>query len=474
MGLQLRVRHALGARLIEVAERSPDNPLRIGRDAECEVRIPSSSVAPVHCLLYVQDGQWVVQHIGDDTGTFVNGQPVAEAAYVAPGDAVTLGAGAATIELDPLGTMRKAMAAASASLRPPTPGAAAAASSGGLPAATAFAHEQPSSGSAQPYEVQSDEPADEYAQAGVEHAAAGTGEYAAGAWQASSPAYYQPVAVRYPVVRSRHNTTAAAITIGLLVVLAAAVAVFLANRQRPQPQPSGGELVLPDEPAAQYPKGYKPNIFDDMNRPQPPRRPAPAPQAPRVQNPGPVAPPAPAARSDTPETPQTPSIDPRKLTDDWKRVEESRIGKDYGKTIWNIEDYRKLHPGQFEDELRQFAQEALDLLWWARVKELCERRDRAQAEIEDLNRKIAEETDQEYKQGLIKDRKRKEDEKAAIIEMLTVDMGYTSNVIPNDQDDAQLAVLRRQRDEAKFRKWSERVVKYARDHNGDLPWQRTR
>lgn len=469
MGMQLRVRHSLGARLIEIDQRPAEAPLRIGRDPECEVRIPSSAVAPVHCYLFVQDGRWVVQDAGDASGVFINGQPVAPAAYVSPGDVITLGTGAVAIELDPLGVARRTAAAASASSRPPTPAAPSAAESSFAPAAQRPADTPPTPESAGTYELAADE----------EHA---------GQWESPqdysdddasvhlgrpAPRDYYHAPARRPVVSSRHNATAAALLVGLLAMLGVAVAVFLANRKRPEPQPTGGRIVLPEETGLYNPKTYKRNIFDDMNRPQPPSpRGKPQTPVPRTEVPGTPTPP----RVDMPDAPENRqvAIDPRKLTDDWKRVEESRIGRDYGKTIWNIEDYRKLHPGQFEDELKQWAEEALDLLWWARIKELCERRDRAMLEIQDLNRRIAEETDQEFKQGLIKERKRKEDERAAVMETLTVDMGYTANEIPNDQDDAQLASLRRQREAAKYQKWCERVVKYARDRNGELPWQRTR
>src|SRR5215213_7586049 len=69
MGLQLRVKHALGARMVEVPERGVDRPIVVGRDTACEVQVPSGAVAPMHCLLWQQDGEWVMQDNGTEAGT---------------------------------------------------------------------------------------------------------------------------------------------------------------------------------------------------------------------------------------------------------------------------------------------------------------------------------------------------------------------------------------------------------------------
>ena len=49
MGLQIRVRHALGQRVIELPDRAVDRPLVVGRAANAEVQVPSVTVAPKHC-----------------------------------------------------------------------------------------------------------------------------------------------------------------------------------------------------------------------------------------------------------------------------------------------------------------------------------------------------------------------------------------------------------------------------------------
>ena len=45
MGLQIRLRHALGERVVEVRPRSVELPLVIGRSKESDLQIPSVTVA---------------------------------------------------------------------------------------------------------------------------------------------------------------------------------------------------------------------------------------------------------------------------------------------------------------------------------------------------------------------------------------------------------------------------------------------
>lgn len=103
MPLQVRVRHALGERLMELPDRTVENPVIVGRASACEVQVPSVSVASKHCALFRHEGHWVVQDIGGTTGTYVNGQPVGEPVFLQVGDVVSIGSEAAapTLEVDP-------------------------------------------------------------------------------------------------------------------------------------------------------------------------------------------------------------------------------------------------------------------------------------------------------------------------------------------------------------------------------------
>src|SRR5258706_5041253 len=110
MRLQLRVRHALGARMAEIEPRGPERPIVVGRTAEADVQVPIGTVAPSHCVMYMEGDQWVIQDDGSSSGTYVNGNPASGPVYLNFGDVVRLGEseGAPTIEIDPMGTGRRA------------------------------------------------------------------------------------------------------------------------------------------------------------------------------------------------------------------------------------------------------------------------------------------------------------------------------------------------------------------------------
>ncbi len=63
---------------------------RIGRDAECEIRLPNVSVSRVHCKLKV-GGTWaVVEDVGSSNGIIVNGNPVKDI-RLQSGDTIDVG-----------------------------------------------------------------------------------------------------------------------------------------------------------------------------------------------------------------------------------------------------------------------------------------------------------------------------------------------------------------------------------------------
>src|SRR5687768_11090918 len=105
MGLQVRLAHSLGERLIELEERDLDRPIVVGRSSTAEVQIPSTTVAKRHCVLFVHEGRWAVQDAASPTGTYLNGKPVKEPAPIRSGDVITIGAepGAPSLTIDPYG-----------------------------------------------------------------------------------------------------------------------------------------------------------------------------------------------------------------------------------------------------------------------------------------------------------------------------------------------------------------------------------
>src|SRR5689334_19783116 len=105
MALQVRVQHALGDQLVDLADRPRETPLVVGRLEGVDVQVPSTAVSRRHCILYLDDGQWVVQDTGSTGGTFVNGSRVTGPSAIGTGDQVTLGNDAASpkLTIDPYG-----------------------------------------------------------------------------------------------------------------------------------------------------------------------------------------------------------------------------------------------------------------------------------------------------------------------------------------------------------------------------------
>src|SRR5688500_1848938 len=102
MGLMVRLHHALGERVLELPDRTVDDPLVVGRAADADIQIPSINVAPRQVVLFVHEGHWVVQDAPGSTGTLVNGAALSGARALHGGDVLTLGTetNAPTIRID--------------------------------------------------------------------------------------------------------------------------------------------------------------------------------------------------------------------------------------------------------------------------------------------------------------------------------------------------------------------------------------
>lgn len=80
-----------------------DQPVRIGRDPDCDVPLPFRTISRTHAVLERSAGQWHVYDPGSRNGTVVNNEPVDVAPYpLRHGDQVIVG-GVVTLEFeDPL------------------------------------------------------------------------------------------------------------------------------------------------------------------------------------------------------------------------------------------------------------------------------------------------------------------------------------------------------------------------------------
>ena len=74
MGLQVRLRHPLGDRLIELEQRPAQQPVVVGRMAGADVQVPSAAVASKHAVLFVHQGRGKFGKFVDKNGDKYGGK----------------------------------------------------------------------------------------------------------------------------------------------------------------------------------------------------------------------------------------------------------------------------------------------------------------------------------------------------------------------------------------------------------------
>jgi len=79
----------------------PPGRLRIGRDAQCELRLSGWRVADRHAELFVSQDQIFLRDLGSSGGTLVNGKPVSTHGPLVPQDKVQVGAYALDVSWAP-------------------------------------------------------------------------------------------------------------------------------------------------------------------------------------------------------------------------------------------------------------------------------------------------------------------------------------------------------------------------------------
>jgi len=441
MGLQLRVRHALGARMVEIEPRSSQRPIVVGRTAEADVQVPIGTVAPSHCAIYMEGEQWVIQDNGSSTGTYVNGSAISGPVYLNFGDVVSLGeaAGAPTIEIDPMGTARRAQAAVGGPVgRPSQPMEQ---------EPQAFYEDRGNKAAMAPAPQQGDWPARAEEEPAEEEAWADMGGTARGGYRRRRPV--------------RKQGSYVGITIGAAIAIIF-LGWYIVAKMTKEDEPQQAAQPTPQDVRSGH--GGK-NIFDfpegDKAKPKP-------------QDQAVVLPPVAVAAPDESPKPAPNDNDPERQTDEWKAVIEANSASEKpGKALWTIVDYRRLHPGKFEAELKQYEDAAFDRLWWERIKDLFELRDALQLDIDKKYKEIAQETEAAYKEKLEKEKQYLLTRRQTASETLTQEMGYASKEPPNLFDSVQLANLRRQRIPETYEGWKKRVISSLMRTRA-LPWERTR
>lgn len=485
MGLQIRLTHSLGDRLIELGAQPADAPVVVGRAADAPVQVPSANIAKQHCLLFVAENRWVVQDAGSPSGTYLNGEPVDEPAFLNSGDVITLGTSAnpPTILVDPhgLGVIEAAEEAAPAPAvyaAPPQPGLPQPVARGGVTYAPQYAAPPqpmaPSGGIvddeeddnifAAPAAAGFSQPA--YAPAAPPAAQGGTG------WENA------PRDSRYYVPKpKRTNATTAGVVIGVASVLALGLGIWIYKTAQAKEEASKPKVIKVEKDSGTPRKGT--SIFDERTFDKPkPKNTANTPGGSSQTTP---TPPIRTASSDmgntarpTPPPVETEEkIDPRKQDEKWQEVELART-KDPVAAIVAFHSYLESTPDTpFKKDLDQYMDEAVDRIWWNRIDELFKDRDQYQQEIATRKNDLAISQDAEFKKTLQAEITRLEEKRTRAEERLKEQMKFEGKDRPDIYSDAQLAKLRTQRDAEFYAQWKQQVVTSIQKRR-TVPWSQNR
>ena len=450
MGLQLRVIHSLGERLVEVEARPSDRANVVGRSADAEVEIPSPEIAGAHCFLYVDKGRWMVQDAQTGAGTFVKGTRLTEPVVLERGDVIRLGVGGnpPTLEVDPFRvgvnegieegaavrdeakkTSSAPWSAPEAPPLPPPPPVVrqpVMASGVAVPSATGVLGEVPQTEETDPW-------------ANV------------------------PRTNRYYIPKpKRGNPTATA----LVVVLALAIAggggywLYSVYQKRVQQPPV---VVVKQTPREQA----KPTSMFDFTKEAKARAATRA--TTRVTRQGATTRPGePSAAEEAPP-------DPRLNDPEWRNLEQARLD-DPVLAIVKFDDYRERFPDSpYKKDLDQYTEEALDRIWWQRLIDLFQERDSAMKEIADRKQQIALSQDAAFKKEVEGEIAKFAEVRDRADETIRNQMKFTSQSPPNPYDSQDLAINRRQRDAAYYETWKAQVLTAIRHSRGQrLPWRSSR
>jgi len=71
----------------------------VGRQTDCQIRIPSADVSRHHCEIALADGRLSIRDLGSSNGTFVNKRRVAQS-ELAPGDLIAIADMVMVVKID--------------------------------------------------------------------------------------------------------------------------------------------------------------------------------------------------------------------------------------------------------------------------------------------------------------------------------------------------------------------------------------
>jgi pSer/pThr/pTyr-binding forkhead associated (FHA) protein len=513
MGLQVRLRHALGERLLEIPPKPVDAPVVVGRAADADVQVPSVNVGSRHAVLFVHDGQWAVQDVSSTHPTYVNGEPLRGPRALNSGDVVVLGtdANAPLIEIDPDGVMLSQAQQAQPSATAPTPPAFAGGYAG-HPAGGPVAPAPPPFGYPPPSRMvstaaRSAQPVQMYA-APVPYETTEDPHAHVPDPQADDEAAWTAAAAGASRRRRRPQKTSEA-AIGVAVVAAIGiigVVGYLVHQRRQEAELAAGltrvepAKALP-APAPESTKHVPKSIFTDDGAPgqpapdsTPPRtgydrledtakltkKPAPPPDL--TDDQPPVAPGSAATpEGGGPAAPKQGDGVPRAIdgqdgviseTDPtFKRVENAYYSPDPAKALLTFDAYEEEFPNQHTQRIAEYREAMLDKIWWERIDSLFEKRQALTQGIKETQLAIKEETEDAHKKTVLEPRLEEQKSRLATLgEKLAKEMGYRATTPPPITEEAAMAEFRAKRDKTLYEPWKKRVLKHIRDKHGDYPW----
>jgi hypothetical protein len=453
MPLQVRLNHALGERLIDLEETGADRPIVVGRGPDAAVQVPSAGVGLRHCLLFVYKGRWAVQDGGSEGGTYLNGRLLKKPAAMKTGDVIALGTGtgAPSVTIDPhgLGTgaapdedeagrVSKATPAPNPPLdlfgsARPTP-AVPAQGLGNLiprsPAVGPVAYGTPPPGYSPPPQVAPQATSDDVNWSEI----------------TADPRFYVP---KRKSVSPVTMTWVVLLAVGALCGVVWAVR-YVQEKQR-QEQLARQPLVIVKNGPSTQPTSL-------------PVQPSPPQTAPTT-----------AAATSQPEPTKEPEFDPRREEESWKAVEQARFVDPVIGVVKFI-DYLEQNPDTpFRKDVDKYVEEALDRIWWMRIKELFAEIDDANAQIATKQGEIKQSQDEQFKKGVEQEIKQWSEQRDRANDQLRNQMKYTAAEPPNLYDSARLGDLRSTRPEGFYKQWKTQVFDSIKRTRGQrLPWKQTK
>jgi hypothetical protein len=433
MRLQVRVRHSLGEKVVELPVRGVDHPVVIGRGAAADLQIPSVHIGQSHLALFIHEGKWVVQDGPDSTGTLIDGKPLAGPQILHGGEVLRLGpeGKAIALEIDPGGVL-----------------------SAGAPVPV-------TGGIGQPHSTPDADPVDPDR---VDWAA-------------------EPLPASYYVPRpQRSSPVIVGVSIVVAVLIVAGAGVFIYTRKAATPKVV--TVVVPEQraktdfprpsttrPSAEAAKTTifevppaPPDLTDQLDEADAATKPTTRLASATTAATHPAAAVVAAEAADDPEQARA-----------WKHVQDLYYDADPAKPLLAMETFERDYPGAHAAELAKYRDDLFDKLWWMRIDALCDRRKTLTAAIAETQEKIKKESEEAYKKTVLEPQLANQQAKlAAVNERLAKDMAYRSPDAPPIGKDAEMAKLRAQRVASVYDNWKKQVMTALRNSHGQLPWANER